>query len=189
MDDGDHLDMPECFSGFSNRILGDRWKFGLPVLKEFLDLSYGDLSRILPSMRGVLEAGGASRIPHKDTLRKFSGRLPEDLLDKVIGKTARLLCGSDAIAAADSTGFSESNASKHFVKRLKYLGMEDQVVRDFAKATFVADMKSLAIISCYVIDSHQADVKWFTPALETAGRTGVKISKVLADNGYDAQYT
>lgn len=184
----DHLDIPEYFSRFSNRIFGDRWKFGLLVLKEFLDLSYEDLAKILPSLRGVLEAGGAPRIPHKDTLRKFSGRLPEGLLDKVIGETARLLCGSDVIAAMDSTGFSESNASKHFVKRLKYFGTEDRVVRDFAKATFVVDVRSLAIISCDVADSHQADVRRFAPALETAGRTGVKISKVLADKGYDAEY-
>ena len=46
----DHLDIPEYFSRFSNRIFGDRWKFGLLVLKEFLDLSYEDLAKILPSL-------------------------------------------------------------------------------------------------------------------------------------------
>jgi len=184
----DHLDMPEYFSRFSNRIFGDRWKTGLLVLKEFLDVSYEDLVKILPSMRGVLEAGGAPRIPHKDTLRKFSGRLPEGFLDRIIGETARLLCGSDVIAAVDSTGFSESNASKHFVKRLKFFGTEDQVVRDFAKATFVADVKSLAVISCDVADSHSSDFRRFAPALELAKGTGVRISKVLADKGYDAEY-
>ena len=50
------------------------------MLKEYLDVSYEDLVKLLPSFRGVLEAGGAPRIPHKDTLRKFSGRLPEGLL-------------------------------------------------------------------------------------------------------------
>ena len=183
----DHLELPEYFSKFSNRIFGDRWKFGLLVLKEFLDVSYEDLVKVLPSMRGVLEAGGAPRIPHKDTLRKFSGRLPEGMLDRAIGETARLLCGSDVVAAVDSTGFSESNASRHFVKRLKYFGTEDRVVRDYAKATFAADVKSLAIISCDVVDSHTHDVKRFAPVLESAGRTGVSISKVVADKGYDSE--
>ena len=118
----EHLDLPEYFSRFSNRIFGDRWKFGLLVLKEYLDVSYEDLVKLLPSFRGVLGAGGAPRIPHKDTLRKFSGRLPEGLLDKVIGETARLMCGPDLVMAVDSTGFSESNASRHFVKRLKHFG-------------------------------------------------------------------
>ena len=183
----EHLAVPEYFSRFSNRIFGDRWKFGLLVLKEFLDVSYEDLVRFLPSMRGVLEAGGAPRIPHKDTLRKFSGRLPEGMLDRAIGETARLLCGSDVVAAVDSTGFSESNASRHFVKRLKQFGTVDSVVRDFAKATFVADVKSLAIISCDVVDSHTHDIKRFAPALESASRTGVNISKVVADKGYDSE--
>ncbi len=66
----EHLEMPKYFSRFSNRIFGDRWKFGLLVLKEYLDVSYEDLVKLLPSFRGVFEAGGAPRIPHKDTLRK-----------------------------------------------------------------------------------------------------------------------
>ena len=99
----DHLDVPEHFSRFSNRIFGDRWKFGLLVLKECLDVSYEDLVKLLPSLGGVLDAGGASRIPHKDTLRKFSGRLPDGMLDMVIGETARLLCGPDIVIAVDST--------------------------------------------------------------------------------------
>ena len=183
----DHLELPEYFSRFSNRIFGDRWKFDLLVLKEFLDLSYEDLVKVLPSFSGVLKAGGASRIPHKDTLRNFSGRLPEGLLDMVIGETARLLCGTDVIAAVDSTGFSESNASRHFVKRLKYFGTEENVVRDFAKATLVADVKSFAVISCDVVDSHHADVKRFAPVLETASNSDMNISKVVADKGYDSE--
>ena len=183
----EHLDLPEYFSRFSNRIFGDRWKFGLLVLKEYLDVSYEDLVRMLPSFRGVLDAGGAPRIPHKDTLRKFSGRLPEGLLDRVIGETARLMCGPDILMAVDSTGFSESNASRHFVKRLKYFGNENTVVRDFAKATFAVDTGSLVIVSCDVTDSHHADIKRFAPVLALAKDTGVNVSKIVADKGYDSE--
>jgi hypothetical protein len=88
--------------------------------------------------------------------------------------------------AVDSTGFSESNASRHFVKRLRYFGTEDRVVRDFAKATFAADTGSLAIVSCDVTDSHHADIKRFAPVLELARDTGVNVTKVVADKGYDS---
>ena len=146
------------------------------VLKEYLDVSYEDLVKMLPSFRGVLEAGGATRIPHKDTLRKFSARLSEGLLDRVIGETARLMCGPDLVMAVDSTGFSESNASRHFVKRLRCFGTEDRVVRDFAKATFAADTGSLTIVSCDVASSHSADVRRFAPVLELAEGSGVSVS-------------
>jgi len=89
--------------------------------------------------------------------------------------------------AVDSTGFSESNASRHFVKRLRYFGTEDRVVRDFAKATFAADTGSLAIVSCDVTDSHHADIKRFAPVLELARDTGVNVTKVVADKGYDSE--
>ena len=183
----DRFGVPEHFSRFSNRIYGDRWKFGLLVLKECLDVSYEDLVRMLPSFKGVMDAGGASRIPHKDTLRKFSGRLPDGLLDKAVGETARLLCGPDVVMAVDGTGFSMSNASRHFVRRLKQFGTEQQVVRDFAKASFAVDTKSLVIIACDVASSRCGDVKRFSPLLEKVTGTGVGVSKVLADKGYDSE--
>lgn len=169
----EHLDFPEYFSKFSNRIYGDRWKFGLLVLKEYLDVSYEDLVKILPSFGGVMDAGSTSRIPHKDTLRKFSKRLPGGLLDKAVGETARLLCGPDVWSSVDGTGISMSNASRHFVKRLKQFGTEEQVVRDFAKASLVVDTKSLAIIACDVASSKSADVKRFAPALKLSADSGV----------------
>ena len=61
------------------------------------------------------------------------------------------------------------------------------MVRDFAKATFVVDTGSLAIVACDVVDSHSADVKRFAPALEKTAETGVNVSKVVADKGYDSE--
>ena len=157
----EHLDLPEYFSRFSNRIFGDRWKFRLLVLKKYLDVSYENLVRLLPSFRGVL--------------------------NRVIGETTRLICGPDLVMAVDSTGFSESNASRHFMKRLKHFGTEDTIVRDFAKATFAADTGSLAIVSCDVADSHNMDVSRFAPVLELVKGPGVNVSKVVADKGCDSE--
>lgn len=88
----------------------------------------------------------------------------------------------------DATGFSESNASKHFVKRLKAFGTETQTVRDFAKATLAVDVQSKAIAVCDVATSHTADVKRFVPVSEKLKDTGIPVSVLLADKGYDAEY-
>ena len=60
-------------------------------------------------------------------------------------------------------------------------------MRDFAKATFAADTGSLTIVSCDVADSHNADVRRFAPVLELVKDTGVNVSKVVADKGYDSE--
>ena len=181
----DHPEFPDFPSGYSNRVFNDRWKAGLSVLKEFLDVPYGDLVKSLPSFYGVLEMGCAERIPHKDTLRKFSGRLPEGLLDTILGETARLLCGPDIVMALDSTGMSESNASRHFVKRLRQLGVEVMSVRDLAKVTLATDTRSLAILACDVAGSRAADVKRFAPTLELvndAESSHVDAGRTLGDD-------
>ena len=183
----DHPEFPDFSSGYSNRVFNDRWKAGLSVLKEFLDVPYGDLVKSLPSFYGVLEMGCAERIPHKDTLRKFSGRLPEGLLDTISGETARLLCGPDIVMALDSTGMSESNASRHFVKRSRQPGAEIMSVRDLAKVTLATDTRSLAILACDVAGSRAADVKRFAPTLELVNDAGIVPPAILADKGYDAE--
>ena len=188
MDILEHLGYPDRSSAKSKRTYGDRWKFGLLVLKEFLDLSYRDLAAWLPSLSGVMGAGRVERVPHHTTLRKYSARVPDGLIDRVIGESARFLCGNDSIIAIDATGFSESNASKHFVKRLKYFGTEDSVVRDFAKATLAVDVSSKAIAVCDVVTSNTADVKRFVPVAEKLKDTGIPVSVILADKGYDAEY-
>lgn len=183
-----HLEYPDRSSKKSKKTYGDRWKFGLLVLKELLDVSYRDLVRMLPSLKGVMKAGRVKRVPHHTTIRKFSARVPDSLMDKAISETARILCGTDSIMAFDATGFSESNASKHFIKRLKSFGTEESVVRDFAKATLAVDIESKAIAVCDVVTSHVADVKRFIPVCEKLKDTGIPVSVILADKGYDAEY-
>lgn len=183
-----HLEFPDRSSKKSKRMYGDRWKFGLLVLKEFLDVSYRDLVMMLPSMKGVMKAGRVKRVPHHTTLRKFASRIPADLIDRVIGETARILVGNGSVYAVDATGYSESNASKHFIKRLKFFGTEESVVRDFAKVTLAAEIGSKAIAVCDVETSHVADVKRFVPVCEKLKDTGVPVSVLLADKGYDAEY-
>lgn len=183
-----HMGYPDRSSKKSKKTYGDRWKFALLALKEFMDLSYRDLVQVLPSLNGVMGAGHVKRVPHHTTLRKYSKRIPEELIDRVIGETARNLCGPDGIFAIDATGFSESNASKHFVKRLKFFGTENGVIRDFAKATLAADIRSKAVAVCDVTTSRHADVTRFVPVAEKLKDTGVPVSVLIADKGYDAEY-
>ncbi|MCL1811630.1 MAG: hypothetical protein FWG41_05385 [Methanomassiliicoccaceae archaeon] len=71
----EHIGFLEHPSPKSKRVLSDRSKTGLLVIKEFLDVSYRMLCRLLNSMSGVLAAGRIAKTPEHSTLRKFAGRL------------------------------------------------------------------------------------------------------------------
>lgn len=75
---------PDFTAPRSKHTYGDRWKIGLLVLKERLNLSYRELCR-----------------------------LADGVLDRAIAASARPLCGTRT--AVDSTGFTQSNASRHYV--------------------------------------------------------------------------
>jgi len=181
------MGFPEYSSKKSKRTFSDHCKIGLLILKELMDVSYRDLSRRIWSMPGVMAAGTMKNVPDPSTLRKFAKRVQSDLLDEVIGETARMLCGPDVIAPMDATGMSMSNASKHYVKRLKKTGTVVKTVKNYAKVTFLGDVRSKAVISCDVVISNTADVKRAIPVLEKAKETEITIKNILADKGYDSE--
>ena len=129
----DRLGYPAYSSSRSKRTISDHCKAGLLVIKEWLDVSYRDLCGILPSMPGVMAAGGIRRPPEHSTLCKFAARFPAHILEAVLGETARMLCGPGTVVPVDATGYTESSASRHFVKRMKQMGAVVMTVKDYAK--------------------------------------------------------
>jgi hypothetical protein len=180
--------VPEYSSPKSKKTFSDHFKVGLLVIRKLMDLTYRDLCDLLRSTPGVLSAGGADRVPEHSTLCKFASRLPSEVLYAVIGETALMLCGTHTVAAVDATGFSESNASRHYIKRLKQLGTVDAAVRDYAKVTIAGDVTSKAVISCTVNCSNVADIRTFSPVLGRVADTGIPVAEVLADKGFDADH-
>lgn len=182
------LGYPLYSSPRSKRMFSDHCKMGLLVIKEWLDLSYRDLSSLLPSLKGVMAAGNMSKAPDHSTLRKFAGRVDKEILDKVVGETARLLSSTGTVIAVDATGYSESSASRHYVKRLTQMGMKESTKKDYAKVTLAGDIVTKAVLACDICNSRTGDVKRFAPILKSVKLTSVTIDCVLADKGYDAEY-
>ena len=183
----DALGIARYSSKKSKRTYDDHCKIGLLVLKAATERSYRDFCELLWSMPGVMAAGGITKVPDPSTLRKFLSRLTIGLLDRVIGETARMLCGPSVIAAFDSTGYSMSCASRHYVTRMKQMGAVKNEVKDYAKVTLLGDVSSKAIISCGVFTSGTADVKAAVPVIENAAKTEVTIAEALGDKGHDSE--
>jgi hypothetical protein len=183
----ERLGIPDFPSKCSKHTYSDRYKLGLLVLKEVMDLSFDDLVDTMPCIRGVMEIGGIRRPPDASTLRKFRDRVGTHLFDAAVRETARLMCGTSVVMAVDATGFSMSSASGHFVKRLTQMGVKRYSVKDYAKATLAVDTDTFAVLSCDVRTTNISDFRLFRPAVLGAALSGVCITAVCADKGYDGE--
>jgi len=113
------IGFPEYNSGKSKRTCSDHAKIGLLIIRQHLGISYESFSLLLPSLGGVMRIARITHVPEQSTLRKFSRRLDPNILSKIFCYVAMTVCKENTIAAIDSTGFSCSNAPRHFVKRMR----------------------------------------------------------------------
>jgi len=183
------LGIPKHSSEFSNRLYDDRLKIGLLIVRQHLDVSFRELCTMLPSLRVW-----NGRCPDHSTLVKFSAKVGTMVLDRVLRSIAMMLCRTDITVAVDSTGFSCSNASRHFVKRLKEMNKNNKIayagssVRGFSKASLAVDTSSKMILACDCVDSNHSDVKRTSYIVDDLVDGGFKIKYIVADKGYDAEY-
>jgi len=124
-------------------------------------------------------------IPDHSTFVKFSISLDPLLLDKVLNSVAMMICRNDIIMAIDSTGFSCSSASKHYLKRMKETGSVPSAVRNYTKATLAADTGSLAVMSCVTSVSNVHDIKHIPEMLDKIASGGYGVAHAALDRGYD----
>jgi Transposase DDE domain. len=183
------LGIPKHSSEFSNRLYDDRLKIELLIVRQYLDISFRELCTILPSLRVW-----NGRCPDHSTLVKFSAKVGTMVLDRVLRSIAMMLCRTDMTVAVDSTGFSCSNASRHFVKRLKEMNKDKKItyagssVKGFSKTSLAVDTSSKMILACDCVDSDHADVKRMSYIVDDLVDGGFKIKYIVADKGYDAEY-
>jgi transposase len=183
----EELGVPRYSSERSNRLYDVHLKTGLLVLKQYLDVSYRELCSIVSSLK--IWRG---RVPDHSTLVKFSKKVSAEVLDKVLRSIARKVCGKDMTVAVDSTGFSCSNASVYFIKRLKEMGTgisySKSTRRGFSKASFAVDVSTKMILACDCVDSCHADVRRIPYIIDDLAEGGFSVKCVVADKGYDAEY-
>jgi transposase len=187
------MGVPEYSSKKSKKTYSDHAKIALLVLRQYLDRSYERFSKDLGSMGGVMKEAAIDRVPDPSTLSKFSMRTDAEMIKRIIENTAKLVCIPGIIAAIDSTGFSCSNASRHYVKRLKEMsgkqGMEYSLVnvKGYSKTSISVDTSSLVILSVDVCPSNMADVTRLPYLIDDMRDAGYGVRYVVADKGYDSE--
>jgi transposase len=181
------LGVPEYSSERSNRLYSVHAKIGLLVIKQHMGCSFRMLCEFLTSTPRVLRAAGMRYIPDHSTLVKFSSSLDPSVLDRILNAVALKVCREDIVMAVDSTGFSCSNASKHYIKRMKEIGCRIVSVRNYTKATLAVDTDTLMIMACETSVSTVHDVKHVPAILDKVASGKYDVGRVVMDRGYDSE--
>ena len=119
------------------------------------------------------------RIPHFTTLQKFVQRTPKQLFEKLVKACRKLLNLKNVEASIDGTGFSNTNPSHHYLKRI-----DGVTVKNYTKTMFLTDNKTKLILNVKTTSDRKHETLFLKPMVREVASS---LKTLLADRGYDAQ--
>ena len=149
----------------------------LLVMKERLNVSYRRFVRLASEMN-LQRMLGIKCIPHFTTIQKALQRLPKNLLERMVRSCKKLLSLNKVEAGIDGTGFSNTNPSHYYAKRVD--GVE---VKNFTKSVLIADLNSKLVLNMNTTTEHEHETLSFIPLVRAVKHS---LLRVLADKAYDS---
>lgn len=118
------------------------------------------------------------KLPHFTTLQKFVKRTPKSLFEKLVKACRKVLKLKNVEASIDGTGFSNTNPSHHYCKRVH------KSVKNYTKTQFLTDNKTKLILSVKTVSNRKHDTNFLKPMVKEVAST---LKLLLADRGYDSK--
>ena len=118
------------------------------------------------------------RIPHFTTLQKFVQRTSKTLFEMLVRACRKLLNLKEVTAAIDGTGFSNTNPSHYYQKRI-----DGVVVKNYTKTVFLTDINTKLILGIQTQSDHTHETTQFKPLVKQLASC---LKTILADKGYDS---
>jgi len=174
----EHARVPLHKSNFSKKMYNNFVHVFLLVLKQRLKVSYRKLEA-LASEFNLQRMLCIKRIPHFTTIQKAMQRLSKNLLEKMVRACHSLLDMKGMLTGIDGTGFSNTNPSHYFIKRI-----DGVKVKNFTKTVLLADLKTKLVLNMKSTSNYQAETLSFIPVLKEVKHA---LACVLADKGYDSR--
>ena len=165
---------------FSNKIYSNYQKLFLLVYKQFRKFTYEELMTDLEDNSTLKAYLGFKKLPDYTTLVKFSGSLPQTILEKLLVAFSELIPTPKRVVI-DSTGISLDNASTHYCKRI---GLPYKK-RPFLKTSLVFDIDNYFILLCKTAKSQRHDVKDAKPLIKKLAKIYNDIEILYGDRAYD----
>jgi len=150
----------------------------LLVYRERLNVSYRRFVEIADENK-LQRMLCIKRIPHYTTLQKFMQRIDKKLFEKMVRACRKLLNLKEVTASIDGTGFSNTNPSHHYIKRV-----DGVKVKNYTKTMFLSDNKTKLILNIRTHSDHSSETLDFIPLVRELKKI---LSCVLADKGYDSK--
>ena len=123
---------------------------------------------------------GLSRIPHFTTLQKFTDRITNSLLEKIISSFIVISGTKHIFVGIDSSGFKITHASQYYTERTGFR-------RRYAKLSIGADMLQQIICTIKIRRAPtRHDNMDFRPIV-TRTSDILPVSVVIGDKGYDSE--
>ena len=166
--------------------------FACLVLKVQLKTDYRSVVAFLEDLSELRQCIELENVPHFTTLQKAAVRLLRNcqvlrLLDTTVRKVMRHK-HRVPLAAADSSGFDVTHASRYYVFRSKRMGTppKHMTYRRFPKLHVLIDTSNHLILSLFGTRGPTPDVHQLPNLLDQLG-SSVRIEHLLADAGYDSE--
>jgi len=162
---------------FSKTMYGNIKLTFLVAYKEKLNVSYRRFTEICKE-NNIQRMLCLKKIPHYTTLQKFVQRTNKTIFEKLVKACRKILNLKNIETSIDATGFSNTNPSHHYCKRI------NKHVKNYTKTTFLTDNKTKLILNVKTVSDHTHDTMFFKPMIQEIKKS---IKLVLADKGYDSQ--
>ncbi len=106
-------------------------------------------------------------------------RIDKKLFEKMVRACRKLLNLKEVTGSVDETGFSNTNPSYHYLKRI-----DNARAKNYAKTVFLTDNKTKLILNIRTHSGHQSETLDFIPPVKELKKV---LSYVLADKDYDSK--
>jgi len=165
--------------------------FACLVLKTFLRRDYRGVVAVLADAPDLCQTIELHTVPHFTTLQKAGQRLLRmHPVQTLFAATIRHIAKRRRVktAAADSSGFDLTHASRYYVWRAKRMGFpqEHLTYRRFPKLGLICDTYTHAILAAQPTRGPTPDIHQLRDLLERLPDE-LRIQQLVADAGYDSE--
>jgi len=166
--------------------------FACLVLKAQLRTDYRGVTAFLDDLPELQQCIELKKVPHFTTLQKAAARLLRNSqVWRLLNVTVRRVMQRKRrvpLAAADSSGFDVTHASRYYVWRAKRMGLPPKCItfRRYPKLHVIIDTRNHLILSLFGTRGPTPDVHQLSRLLDQLADV-VRIDHLLADAGYDSE--
>lgn len=184
--------LPAYAHRYSPKTFTQHQLFACLVLKARLKTGYRGVAAFLADLPDLQQSIGLKKVPHHTTLQKAAHRLLCDQqVSGLLNTTVKQVMHRRRrvpLAAADSSGFDVTHASRYYVWRSKQLGSppKHMTYRRFAKLSVVIDTSNHLILSVFGTRGPSPDVHQLADLMDGLV-SSTRIRQLVADAGYDSE--